>query len=207
MKKIQSPIKINLKTSELGMISVLLGFVTYEILSSWKISKAFLLTPVKYFYATGYFSFIPESTFSATLIFLIFPLLILFLVTLVSGVRAKTGFISSLQTLAFAVLPVIAFGHVFKALLKTTSRIPYWDIAMSDSNGIYYATAIINNKYILPKFEMLNSIVILLGIVILFIGLVLAMKNIWKADNSLGSKIFVSTFVLVYWLLLEYGPI
>ena len=207
LKKVQPSVHLKLKSSEVGMITVLMGFVAYEILSSWKISKAFLLTPVKYIYATDYFSFIPESTFSAILLFLIFPLLVLMLAVLANKYSGKSEYTPSVRSIALAILPVIAFGHVFKALLKTVSRIPYWDIATEDSNGMYYASEIINKKYILPKFEMLDSLVIMLGIIILFIGLVLAMKNIWKSKNSLGSKIFISTFVIAYWLLLEYGPV
>ena len=139
--------------------------------------------------------------------FLVFPVLILVVIALVNAFLTKKGFQSSIKTIAFSILPIIALAHVFKAFLKMASRIPYWDLAIADPNGVYYASEIANKSFILPKFEMLDSLVVVIGIALLATGLILSMKKVWKSETPLGSKLFVSSFVLFYWLLLEYGPV
>ena len=188
------------------MVILLTGFVCYEILSSWANSKVFLLTPVKILYAPGFFDFLPESTFSAIILFVLFPMILLSIGAFINKAITEKKFIESMRIIAFGILPIIACGHIFKAMLKTTSRIPYWEIAIKDPEGINFATEILNKTYIISKHELLDKFIILLGIIVLAIGFILSVKMIQKASDKSKDMIIPIVFVVIYWLLLEFGP-
>ncbi len=64
---------------------------------------------------------------------------------------------TSFTCFVLAILPVTASMHLLKAIFKTTSRIPYWKIAISDPLGYQSANAIISNTVTLNKFFYLHS--------------------------------------------------
>ncbi len=197
-----------LSLSEVGMIVMLTGFVSYEILSSWKISKGLLLAPSKWLFELLSIENLSPKLFEGVVLFLILPFtLYMIIASLSKAIDGKPlGF--HIRRLAGHLLPVVAFGHVFKALLKTTSRIPYWEYAIKKPNGLDYAAKILNGEIALSIDSWINTTVIALGIVGLFFSLYISMKKL-NRDSELKNtnKIVIGFLTTLYFLLLLGGPV
>ena len=107
----------------------------------------------------------------------------------------------SFTQLVMAILPITASMHLLKAILKTSSRIPYWDFVFSDPKGVDSAQAIIDNPDLLDKSLLLgiSPIISVLAILLPVAAFVLSMFIIRKqVFNSNLSKIVSIVAVLVY---------
>ncbi|MCK4294679.1 MAG: 4Fe-4S binding protein [Planctomycetes bacterium] len=141
---------VELRAAQVGFIVLVSGFVVYEILSEWKASKH-ILTWVPDHIADALGIAGPMAGFvSAVVMFVIFPG-ILFLTV---GVLAKVlsgGAGAVVKTFALLVLPTMAGAHLIKAILKMTSRIPYWPYVFSDPKGVATAQKILDGTLVLDK--------------------------------------------------------
>jgi hypothetical protein len=121
------------------------GFVIYEILSEWSVSFAILMwLPGRCTDALGITGSMANFV-SATIMFVLLPVLVLLVVAaaakLASG-RKAAPFGVTVKTFALLLLPTIAGAHIIKSILKMSSRIPYWQGALSDPKGIETAQRI-----------------------------------------------------------------
>jgi hypothetical protein len=98
-------------------------------------------------------------------------------------------------------LPIVASGHFFKAILKTTSRIPYWHYAIKDSDGIYYAHNIVNKTIILNHNSFTTTIAIIIGLLFMSYAFLLSSKKLF-ADKQLGLKV---KFVYLILIVIHFG--
>ena len=190
--------------SEIGMLMILLGFVCYEILSSWKISDSIIRSIPVYLEKLLAIKNIPNGFFEAIVLFILVPFLFLLITSGILKLLGNQSWKYYLQKIAIHLLPLVAFGHVFKALLKTSSRIPYWKYAIEKPNGIYYATRLLNKELILPPIDWLNGLVILIGICGLCYASWLSMK---KLDSNDSNKWFFYLLIIFHFMILNFGPI
>jgi hypothetical protein len=136
-----------------GFIVLVSGFIVYEVLSEWPVSKAILRwIPEHLVDALGITG--PMTGFvSAIAMFIIFPgvlfLAVGALAKIVSGGRASSGVV--VKTFALLLLPTMAGAHIIKSILKMASRIPYWPHAFSDPKGIATAQEIVDKTLVLDK--------------------------------------------------------
>ncbi|PXX97056.1 hypothetical protein DF185_18710 [Marinifilum breve] len=190
--------------SEIGMLMVLLGFVCYENLSSWETSNTIIrFIPSHLNKLIGSLA-IPYGLFEALILFLLVPAIFMGFISFLLKVNGKTSWKQSLQKLAIHLLPLVAFGHVFKALLKTSSRIPYWQYALEQPDGLQYANLIFNKEIALNPLAWVNNLVLVLGILGLCYATYISVKKVSKTDSDKWILYITILFHLVIFLI---GPI
>ena len=120
----------------------------------------------------------------AVIIFFIIPLfiwLIPFLVSKLSG--ATIALKEYLLTYGIAFIPIIAAAHLDKAILKTTSRLPYFEHLFFDVTGITTAQQIIDGKIKLYDNPVwLNIMVSVLLTLVMVAGIWLSLKVIKRMN-------------------------
>lgn len=193
--------------AEVGMISILLGFTCYEILSSWEISKNVILYIPELLHEELSLQF-PKGLSKAIILYLAIPAFLLTLYSTIAKLTGKRSLKFYIKRITLYLLPVIAFAHVFKALLKTTSRIPYWKYALEDPNGMQYAKAILDKQIILSKIGWLDTTIIILGIAGLIAAAYYSIKKI-KNDKEIShtNQILFIFLVIIHITILTFGPI
>jgi len=190
--------------SEIGMLMILLGFVCYEILSSWKMSDSIIRYIPIFLENILAVKNIPHGLFEAIVLFLIVPFLFLFITSGLLRCFGNQSWKYYLQKIVIHLLPLVAFGHVFKALLKTSSRIPYWKYAFEKPEGMYYATRLLNKEIILNPISWLNVLVIVLGVSGLCYASWLSYQKLNSNDSN---KWFFYLLIIFHFILLSFGPI
>lgn len=194
--------------AEVGMITILVGFVCYEILSSWSGSKSSLLALPAAMHSLLQIEAVSIKLLEGIVLFLILPALFMVFFSGIAKASGKGSFSFYLKRTAGFLLPVIAFGHVFKALLKTTSRIPYWKYAIEQPKGVEYAENIVNKLTEVSQIDWLTLFVIFLGIFGLIAGLYLSLRKI-RFDNEISgiTTLVYYAVVLIFFAILIYGPV
>ncbi len=198
---------VELRAAQVGFIVLVSGFIVYEVLSEWPVSKAILKwIPEHLIDALGITG--PMTGFvSAIVMFIIFPG-VLFLVVgalakIASGGRASSGAV--VRTFAFLLLPTMAGAHIIKSILKMASRIPYWPHTFSDPKGIATAQEIVDKTLVLDKSvtDALYPAISFAAAVVLLTALV-ATLLIFRRSAPVqklnpGARVIVFLGVLAYW--------
>ena len=198
----------NLSGAEVGILVVLSGFVSYEILSSWEVSKTFILTPSNWASEMVLSENINPKLLEGLMLFLIVPLIVIIGTSALLKLLGDKSLPFYAKRLTGYLLPVIAFGHVFKALLKTTSRIPYWQYALEKPQGLYFAEKILNAEITINNFAWLGIIVMILGMSFLLLAVIISLRKLKDdLDLQLSCKIIVGLLVVFYGSMLLYGPV
>jgi hypothetical protein len=168
-------------------ILIVAGFVIYEILSEWVVSEHILLSPVNAIAA--YLSIVNPLAFAllkSLILFLIIPLIVISLPYFFLVISRKTfSFDIYLKNNLPALVPIMAAAHFGKALLKMTSRLPYWPLIPQDIIGVSTARNIINKSIIvpgLPKWIYTMNTLFLLSL--LSIGFVFSAKLILHKNSE-----------------------
>ena len=193
---------IQLKWSEMAFFMVVSAFVVYEILSEWTVSKAMIMYLPNFINDSFKFSGNITGTVKALTLFIIIPSFIYFSLIILKKILAKESFKNSFNQIVLALLPIAASMHLLKALLKTTSRIPYWQYAISDIKGIKSAENIIANPELL-KNNFLNYAITpaisVIAIILPILGLLLSffIVKTQKHKNN-KSRIISWTAAFVY---------
>ena len=116
---------------------VVSGFVVYEVFTEWSVTKELLLwTPTKLEQALGARGAWSRGIVRSMTLFAALPAifwLLPFGAFRLAGGRLPLG--DYLLRFGIAFIPIMAAAHAVKALLKTTSRIPYWEYAAADPVG------------------------------------------------------------------------
>lgn len=125
-------------TAQTAFCLVVSGFVVYELFTEWNVTKGLLLwLPDNINMLLGTESAWSHGLIKSLTLFVFLPTLAwLFpygLFRLAGGKLSIERFFSVFGT---AFIPIMAAAHTVKALLKTTSRIPYWENAFSDPVGV-----------------------------------------------------------------------
>ena len=192
---------IRLSWAEISFLMIISCFVIYEILSEWSVSKKILIAIPNFINHTLNISGNLAGTIKAISLFIVLPLIFYTILAILKKVIAKETWIKSFTQLVIAILPVTASMHLLKALLKTTSRIPYWNFVFSDPKGVKTAQLLIDNSELLNK-DILSAISPFIDIMAILLpvgGIVLSLLILRKQQyNSRSSRIISIFAVLVY---------
>ncbi len=127
-----------LRMAEMVFVLIVSGFVISEIWSEWNVTNAYL-------------SFLPDliikplaienkflsGILKGTIIFAFLPFIVWllpYLFTRLAGLTIK--FKDYLLNYGIAFIPIIAAAHIGKSILKSTSRIPYFEHLSDDFTGV-----------------------------------------------------------------------
>jgi len=189
-----------LKMAEMVFVLVVSGFVISEIWSEWSVTDKFLgfipnliLTP---FSQNNNFigGFIKGS-----IIFAIIPLIIWLVPFLISRLIGKTIKIKEyFLKYGIAFIPIIAAAHIDKSILKSTSRIPYFEHLFDDITGVSTAQKIIDEEIVLQQNPFwLNFVVSLLLTLVIVIGIGLSIKVVKLINQKQGLEKSTKSFYLI----------
>jgi len=122
------------------------GLVVWELAEEWPpVRNVLEFIPVKFSSWLGASG--EAANFIQTLSVLVLLPGLLFLIR---GLTAKwlnrTTLWESIRTFGVLILPVVALGHVVKALLRIASRLPYYSLALKDPVGYPTASLIASGK-------------------------------------------------------------
>lgn len=193
--------------AEVGMLTILLGFICYEILSSWAFSKSALLYLPTVLYTNITAASVPKGLFNGAVLYLLMPSIYLFFFSALAKLTGKASFSFYLKRTVGFLLPIVAFGHVFKALMKTTSRLPYWEYALQLPDGMAHAKAILDKEIVLYSSISLELTVLFLGIAGLSWALYISLQKI-VSDYQITkvNKQIYAVLVVLHFLILVFGP-
>ncbi len=174
---------ITLKWSEIAFFIILSGFVVYEILSEWSVSKKIIMSIPHWLNQNLSITGNAAGTIKALTLFVLLPSIFYFIFILLKKLLANESLKIGLSQLVIAILPITASMHLLKALLKTTSRIPYWKNVFYDPKGIDTATDILLNPELLQNNFLANitsPAISFLAVLLPMLGLILSFYVIKK---------------------------
>jgi len=127
---------------------VVSGFVVYEVFTEWpKTSSLILSLPVAICQVLNLEGIWANGMVTSVALFVILPLLFWFLplalFRLAGGRLALKDF---WLRFGVALVPIMAAAHIIKALLKMTSRLPYWSFVLLDPVGEETAQRLATNS-------------------------------------------------------------
>ncbi len=124
---------------------VVSGFVVYEVFTEWKVTKGLLLwMPDNINMWLGIGNAWPHGLIKSLTLFVVLPTLVwLFPYGLFRLAGGKLPIEKFFCIFGTAFIPIMTAAHTVKALLKTTSRIPYWEKAFTDPVGVESARGIL----------------------------------------------------------------
>ncbi|HCO93460.1 MAG TPA: hypothetical protein DIU00_05830 [Phycisphaerales bacterium] len=201
---------IELRAAQVGFVLLVSGFIVYEILSEWPVSKAILTWVPRHFVGSLGITGPIADSLSAVIMFIVFPCVLLLAVLALAKLRSAVPYGAIAKTLALLLLPTMASAHLLKAILKMTSRIPYWPHIFSDPTGIVTAHKILDGRLALDK-SVLNALYPIISFVAaaLFLTALLSTLFIFRKATAIrnldsGAKVPLLLGVLVYWSIFGF---
>lgn len=196
---------VSLKSSQTAFVLLVSGFVVYEVLSEWQESKAILTwIPGRFSELMG----ITGSTaglVSAVIMFIVFPAALLLLIILMARLTSSEKTANTARNFALLLLPTMAGAHVIKAILKTTSRIPYWSFVSSDPAGVHTADKIMAGSLVLDNTAIgaVDPYISLIAAAILVAAfafiIMIFLKSPGLRNMKAGARYSVFMGALAYW--------
>jgi len=170
--------------AQVAFCLVVSGFVVYEIFTEWAPTRDILLwLPTSIAKALGASDIWGRGLVKSVTLFVVFPAvlwLVPFGVFRLAGGRLPSS--DYLLRFGIAFLPVMAAAHAIKSLLKMTSRIPYWQHAVSDPLGVDTAGDILDGTTPLSPLPVwCDPAVTILSLVLMGIGIVLSLGIMRKS--------------------------
>jgi len=196
---------IELRTAQIAFILLVSGFVVYEVLSEWPVSEAILTWVPNHFVSALSIKGPIAKLFSAVIMFIIFPCVLLLIIVALARIRSSAAAGAIANAFCLLLLPTMASAHITKAVLKTTSRIPYWRHAFLDPCGILTAQKMLDGKVVLNT-SVVNVLypAVTVTVVVLFVFALSATLWIFcklsttKNLNS-GARVAIFLGVCAYW--------
>lgn len=193
-----NPLKINTLTDPLSLAEsifmlIVSGFVVYEILSEWSVTKNILMYLPS---AIARFFSIENSLINGLIkslcIFIVLPSVIWSIPFILINI-SKNGIslINYLTKASIALLPIMAAAHISKALLKTTSRLPYVKHILNDFSGMKNTELFLGNNIslnVLPNFTY--HLLTILMLTLTFTGIAIGIR-ILKKQNTPNWRCFI----------------
>ena len=143
----------------------------------------------------------PAGTIKAIILFVLLPFVFYSFFAIIKKAVVNQSWKTSLTQLVIAILPVTASMHLLKAVFKTTSRIPYWNYAISDPEGVLSAQLLTNNPDLLNKtiISTLSPYISIIALLLSIGGLLLSLLIIHKQkDKNRISRLITISAVLIY---------
>jgi len=196
-----------LKSAEWFFLFILSGFVVYEILSEFSSAKSILLFPPNYIKESiNSESKIITGLLKSAYLFFLLPFVIWLLPYLIIKI-SKIGLSLKEYLLSFGLsfIPIVAAAHICKALLKMSSRVPYFEYLSGDIQGLSTAEAIVSEQITLQPMPLIIKWVITITITaILAIGLFYSIKtvnNLTRKFSIEKSKLTLNIAPTIYFLI------
>jgi hypothetical protein len=134
--------------SQTAFCLVVSGFVIYEVFTEWNVTKGLLLwmpDNINVWLGTG--NAWSHGLIKSLTLFVVLPALVWLLpYGLFRSAGGKLPIEKFFSVFGTAFIPIMAAAHTVKALLKMTSRIPYWENAITDPVGVESARGILDKS-------------------------------------------------------------
>lgn len=128
-----------LRSVELFLLILVSGLVVWELGEEWKpVEKALGSVPAALNSWLG-LSGEAANFVQALCLFVVLPAGLYLIPGLMGKWSSRTSLLDSAKAFGAVFLPVVAIGHLVKAVIRITSRLPYYPLAFNDPLG--YATA------------------------------------------------------------------
>ncbi len=184
-----------LKMAEMVFVLIVSGFVISEIWSEWKVTDTILgYLPNLLLKPFAISNKIVYGILNGIVLFAIIPFLIWVIPYIISkllgiSIKIKDYFL----TYSIAFIPIIAAAHLDKAILKSTSRLPYFEHLFSDVTGKTTAQQIIDGKIILQSTPawlnmFVSSLLTLIIITGVWISIAVVKRLNKKVQNNSSNK-------------------
>jgi len=189
----------SLSSAQVAFVLVVSGFVVYEVFTEWTVTKQLLLQiPSSVEQVLGIRGTLSRGLIKSTTLFIGLPLIFWLLpygvFRLIGGRLPLNDY---MLRFGIAFIPVMAAAHVIKALLKMTSRIPYWEYVVSDPVGTDTAQSILNKTVVLAALPAWRDPVItIIALIVMGVAIGLSILIVRKLIKEL-----VSGTVWQSWLL------
>ncbi len=167
-----------LTAAQAAFCMVVSGFVVYEVFTEWSVTGTLLTwAPTQLEHMLGANGTLAKGLVKSLTLFVGLPILVWLLpyslFRLVGGRLAVTDY---LLQFGIAFIPLMAAAHVTKAVLKMTSRIPYWAYAVSDPLGTKTARGLFDKTITLaPLPAWRDPLVTVLALALMTLGVVLSL--------------------------------
>lgn len=187
---------VDLSYSQVAFTLLLSGFIIYEILSEWTVTKGYLMyVPNILTQKLDLNNALLKGLIKSICLFVILPLLIWVIPFLFSTLlKVKLSFGKYLRSFATGFIPIMAAAHVCKALLKTLSRLPYFEHILNDVSGMHNTQVFLDGYIALFKIPIaVNVVVSVLMLILLLLGSLIsvyAIKRTNKLNNYTKGYIF-----------------
>jgi len=173
-----------LKIAEMVFVFVVSGFVISEIWSEWPVTDTYTLIPDFLKNTTHLKNNLLVILCTNLVLFVLVPLFIWilpFLTIRLSGISIKIK--DYFLNYGIAFIPIIAAGHLDKAILKITSRLPYFEHVFTDFTGMATAQKIIDGNLILHENPVWMDITVsLLLTLVMLAGIWLSTKVVKRIN-------------------------
>lgn len=178
-----------MKWAEMFFVFIVSGFVISEIGSEWSVTEDLLnYLPENFSRIFNITDPILTGLVSSCIIFVAFPAVIWILPYLIG--RLTKSILTLNDYLLFygsVFIPVIAAAHLDKAILKSTSRLPYIKYALNDPAGKTTAQQILNGTLVVSKNpQWLYFTVSVLLTTVMLAGIYLSFKMVRKLNKKLN---------------------
>lgn len=189
-----------LKIAEVVFVLVVSGFVISEIWSEWAVTDKFL----------GFLPGLISGIFSKSnsmvngflygiVQFALVPVALWFVPFIIAKLfGAAINLKDYLLNYSIAFVPIIAAAHLDKAILKTTSRIPYFKHLFDDITGISTAQKIIDGEIVLTQMPfMVNMVISVLLALVIAGGIWLSIKIVKRLNKNAGIVVSGKSLYLI----------
>ena len=196
-----------LKWAEMFFIFIVSGFVISEIGSEWSVTEDLLnYLPENLNRIFNITDPILTGLVSSCIIFVVFPAAIWILPYLIARLTKSTlTFRDYLLFYGTVFIPVIAAAHLDKAILKTTSRLPYIKYTLNDPVGKTTAQQILDGTLVVSKNpQWLYFAVSVLLTTVMMAGIYLSFKMVRKLNKKLNP---VTDTIHLYSIPAMYGAL
>ncbi len=170
---------------------VVSGFVIYEIFTEWGATKELLLwTPNQIGAALDAEGVWSRGLIKSLTLFVALPTLVWAVpYGLFRGLGGRLGLGRYVCSFGIAFIPIMAAAHATKALLKTTSRIPYWERVVSDPVGAETARGILDGTVVLaPLPGWREPVITALSLALIATGIILSAVVVRKLVREYASE-------------------
>ncbi len=197
-----------LTSAQAAFCLVVSGFVIYELFTEWSVTKELLLwTPSKLELMLGASGPLGHGMVKSLTLFVALPAL-LWLVPFgmfrLAGGRLPLR--DYLLKFGIAFIPIMAAAHIIKALLKMTSRIPYWEYVFSDPLGVETAGGILDKTVQLASLPFWrDSALTVMALGLMGVAVTLSLLVIRKLIASYMSEDWGWRSVPLYLIPVLYG--
>lgn len=186
--------------AEMVFVLIVSGFVISEIWSEWSVTDSYLsFLPNLILKPLSIENNLLKGFIKGTLIFAFIPFIIWLVPYLISRLAGTTiKFTDYLLNYGIAFIPIIAAAHLAKAILKTTSRLPYFEHLFDDITGLSTAQQIIDKQITIQQNPIwLNTLVSLFLVVFIVVGIWVSTKVVSRLNVKNGNMQSSKSYYLI----------